>query len=172
MPGLEKDLMLKELAGKLEGCPFIFFARFKGLSVNDFSQLRRALEKVSKSCVVMKKTLLRKILSTNGIEVKNGLFEGSLVLVAAEKDPQVVSKVLVGFAKDKEAFQLAGVALEGRLLGASYVKELSSLPSRIELIAKVVGGIKAPITGVVLTLRGLVSGLVNVLDQVSKKKQA
>lgn len=171
MPGIEKPKMLQEITDRVKDVPFIFFARFKGLTVNDFSFLRRTLEKLSKHCFVAKHTLLRKVLDSLGVKKTDGLLEGSLVLVTADKDPQVLSKTLVAFAKEKETFQLAGAFIEGELVGASYVKELSALPSRIELIAKVVGGIKAPISGFVLGLRGLLSSLVIVLDGVSKKKQ-
>lgn len=171
MPGVEKELMLKEVQQKIEGCPYIFFAKFKGLRVNDFSQLRRSLEKISKSCFVAKNSLLRKALTSSGMSLINGLLEGSVVLITTEKDPQVVSKLLVDFAKDKESFQLAGASIEGRLSDSAFVKELAKLPSRIKLIAKTVGGMKAPITGFVLSLRGLLSSLLSVLDQVSKKRQ-
>ncbi len=170
MPGFEKELMLKEVTQKIKGSPYIFFNKFKGLPVNDFFQLRRTLEKVSKNCFVAKNTILKKAFESAGFAKANGFLEDSLVLVTAEKDPQIVSKFLVDFAKDKESFQLAGACIEGEFLDASFVKELSKLPPRIELIAKVVGGIKAPITGFVLTLRSLLSSFVNVLDQVSKKK--
>lgn len=170
MPGLDKQIMMKDMSKKLEGCPYIFFAKFKGLPVNEFWQLRRSLEKVSRGCFVAKKTLLRRAFPA--VRKGNGLMEGSIVLVTAEKDPQVVSKLLVEFAKDKESFQLAGACVEGKILDLAFVKELSKLPSRIELLAKVVGGIKSPITGFVLNLSGLVSSFVRVLDQVGKKKSS
>jgi len=170
MPSADKVLMLEKVTEKVKGCPYIFFAKFKGLSVNDFAQMRRSVEKISKSCFVTKKTLLKKVLAKSGVQKIDTFPEGSIVLITAEKDPQVVSKFLVDFAKDKESFQIAGACIEGELQGIPYVKELSKLPSRIELIAKVVGGVKAPITGFVLTLRGVLSLFVNVLDQVSKQK--
>ncbi len=172
MPGLEKEFMLKEITRKIEGCPYLFFGKFKGLKANDFSQFRRSIEKVSKSCFVAKNSLLRKAMDSSGFPKANGLIEGAMVLVATEKDPQVVSKFLVDFSKDKESFRLAGAYIDGKFLDASFIRELAKLPSRIELLAKVVGGIKAPITGFVLDLRGLLSSLVSVLDQVGKKKPA
>ena len=172
MPGIEKEVMLKEVSKKIEGVPYIFFGKFKGLAVNDFAQLRRNVEKSSTHCFVAKNTLLKKAFASVGIEKAESMLEGSLLLVTAEKDPQILSKVLVDFAKDKESFKLAGACVEGKMLEASFVRELSRLPSRIELIAKAVGGMKSPITGFVLTLRGVLSSFVNVLDQVSKQKQA
>ncbi|OGW69551.1 MAG: 50S ribosomal protein L10 [Omnitrophica bacterium GWA2_50_21] len=170
MPGADKVLILEKVNEKVEGVPYIFFGKFKGLAVNDFAQMRRSLEKISKNCFVPKKTILKKVLAKKGVQKLDAVLDGSIVMVTAEKDPQVVSKFLVNFAKEKESFQLAGACVEGEVQGVSYVKELAKLPSRIELIAKVVGGIKAPITGFVLTVRGVLSSFVNVLDQVSKQK--
>ncbi|HNV86913.1 MAG TPA: 50S ribosomal protein L10 [Candidatus Omnitrophota bacterium] len=171
MPSLEKELMLKEVSGKLEGCPYLFFARFQSLSVNDFASLRRLLGKASKSCFVAKKTLLEKAFAAANLPKLNGMLTGAVVLVAVEKDPQIVAKILIDFAKDKQqALELVGAVADSKICDANFIKELSKLPSRIELIAKVVGGIKAPITGFVLTLRGTLSSLVCVLNEVGKKK--
>lgn len=170
MPGADKVLILEKVSEKVEGIPYIFFGKFEGLAVNDFATMRRSLEKISKNCFVAKKTILKKVLTKKGVQKLDTVLGGSIVLITAEKDPQVVSKFLVDFAKDKQSFQLAGACVEGEVQGALYVKELAKLPSRIELIAKVVGGIKAPITGFVLTVRGVLSSFVNVLDQISKQK--
>jgi len=171
MPSLEKELMLKEVSAKLEGCPYLFFARFQNLSVNDFANLRRLLGKTSKSCFVAKKTLLEKAFAAANLPKLNGLLKGSVILVAVEKDPQITAKVLVDFAKDKQQIlELIGAVADSKVCDANFIKELSKLPSRIELIAKVVGGIKAPITGFVLTLRGTLSSFVCVLNEINKKK--
>ena len=170
MPGLEKEFMFNEVKAKVEGVPYIFFARFNKLAVNDFSQFRRSIEKSAKNCFVAKKTMLKKVLPNIDIKKSSAVFEGSIVMITADKDPQIVSKRLVDFAKDKEGFKLAGAWIEGELMGSSYINELSKLPSKQELLAKVVGGIKSPITGYVLTMRGLLSSFLSVLDQVGKKK--
>jgi len=171
MPGLEKELMMKELAAKIEGCAYLFLAGFQNLSVNEFSALRRMMEKTAKSCFVTKKTLLEKLFEASGLPKMNGTLKGSVVLIAAEKDPQIIAKALFDFAKGKpQGLEVACAVLDGKALDANFVKELSKLPSRIELIAKVVGGMKSPITGFVLTLNGVLRSFVCVLNEVSKKK--
>jgi large subunit ribosomal protein L10 len=164
--------MLQEISQKVQGLPYLFFAKVKGLRANDFAQFRRSLDKTVRNCFMVKNTLLKKVFEKEGIKTENGILEGSIVLVTADKDPQIVSKLLVEFSKDKESFQLAGAWAEGEIHNAAFVKELAKLPSRTELLAKVVGGMKSPITGFVLDLRGLLSSFLNVLDQVSQKKQA
>lgn len=173
MPGLEKEIMLKEVTAKITGCPYLFFARFQNLAVNDFTALRRLLQKSAKSCLVTKKTFMKKVMEAAGLPKLNGMLEGAIVLIAAEKDPQIVAKQLFDFAKDKpQMLEVMCAVADGKSLDAGFVKALSKLPSRLELIAKMVGGMKSPITGFVLTLRGVLSSFVCVLNEVSKKKGA
>lgn len=174
MPVFEKELMLKEITGKLGNSPYLFMAKFDRLSANDFAGLRRALEKSAKSAVVVKKTLLNKYFKQQNLpELKEGFLDGAVLVVTADDNPQIVSKALVDYAKDKgESLGFLGGCVDGQLVPSDYLKELATLPSRQELIAKVVGGIKSPISSFVLTLRGTVSSVVNVMDQIRKQKES
>jgi large subunit ribosomal protein L10 len=170
MPGVEKEGMLKEVRAKVEGAPYILFAKFRGLTAGDMGALRRTLERSSKSCFVAKQTILKKALEASGIPFKKGGGPGSLMLITVEKDPQIASKTLVEFAKEKPGFELSSAYAEGKVFDASFIKELSKLPSKRELLAKVLGGMKGPIVGLVLDLRSLLSSFLVVLNEVSKKK--
>lgn len=174
MPAFEKELMLQEIVGKLGNPPYLFMTKFDRLSANDFASLRRSLEKGAKASMVVKKTLLNKYFKQQNLpELKDGFLDGAVLVVTAEDNPQIVSKTLMDYLKDKgDKLSLLGACVEGQLVKPDYVKELAKLPSRQELIAKVVGGIKAPITGFVLTLRGTVSSVVNVMDQIRKQKES
>ncbi len=170
MPSLAKELMLQELVKALESKNYIFFARQQGLSATDFVELRRKLEKATNRTLVVKNTLTRLAFKQLGVDGVNGVIKGSMFLAVAEKDPQVVSKILVEFAKGKENFQLDGAYLEGNLFPAQYLKSLAELPSREVLIASVLGGLNAPISGFVSALGQLVRSLAVVLDQIQIQK--
>ena len=170
MPSLAKELMLQELVNALESKNYIFFARQQGLSATDFVELRRKLEKATNRTLVVKNTLTRLAFKQLGVDGVNGVIKGSMFLAVAEKDPQVVSKILVEFAKGKENFQLDGAYLEGNLFPAQYLKSLAELPSREVLIASVLGGLNAPISGFVSALGQLVRSLAVVLDQIQIQK--
>ena len=170
MPSLAKELMLQELVKTLESKNYIFFARHQGLSATDFVELRRKLEKAADRTLVVKNSITRLAFKQIGIKDANGLIKGSLFLTIAEKDPQIVSKILVEFSKGKENFQLDGAYLEGNLFPAQYLKSLADLPSREVLIASVLGGLNAPISGFVNVLGQLIRSLAIALDQIQKQK--
>ena len=170
MPSLAKELMLQELVKALESKNYIFFARHQGLSATDFVELRRKLEKAADRTLVVKNSITRLAFKQMGIKDANGLIKGSLFLTVAEKDPQIVSKILVEFSKGRESFQLHGAYLEGSLFPAQYLKSLAELPSREVLIASVLGGLNAPIGGFVNVLGQLIRSLAIALDQIQKQK--
>ena len=164
-----KELMLKELRAALQSQNYLFFARFQGLSVADFGELRRKLERVANRAIVVKNSITRRVLSELGIDAGTMLV-GSILLTTGEKDPQVISKVLVEFAKDRENFQLLGACLDRQLIQVQGIKSLASLPSRQVLLTQVACGLNAPISGFVIVLNQLVQGLVIVLNQIQKRK--
>ena len=170
MPSLAKELILKELVKTLESKNYIFFARHHGLSAADFVELRRKLEKATNRTLVVKNTITRLAFKQMGVPDVNGVIKGSMLLAIAERDPQIVSKILVEFAKGRENFQLDGAYLEGQLFQAQHLKSLADIPSREVLIASVAGGLNAPISGFVNVLGQLIRSLAIALDQIQKTK--
>ena len=121
--------------------------------------------------LVVKNTIVRIAFRQIGIKEVNGFIQGSLLLTFGGDQPQVVSKVLVGFAKDHDKFQLAGACLEGKFYETDYVKSLATLPTRDVLVASVVNGLNAPIGRFVSVIAQLIRSLTVVLDQLSKSKK-
>ncbi len=170
MPSVSKELMLQEVMNTLKAKNYIFFARHQGLSATDFVELRRKLEKVADRTVVIKNSITRLAFKKIGAQEVNGLIKGSILLTVAQKDPHVVSKILVDFAKGRESFQLDGAYLEGQIFPSQYLKSLAELPSREVLLASVAGSLNAPIGGFVNVLGQLIRSLAIVLDQIQKTK--
>ena len=167
---VEKKFLFEELKKTLEGKSYIFFGRFSRLSVNDFGEFRRKVEKVANRTLVVKNSLTRRALEEMGMKDACDLVKGAIVLTIGEKEPQAISKVLVDFAKGNESFQLAGACLDGSVFQAIYLEQLAKLPPREVLLASVVGGLNAPIQSFVSALGQIVQSLVIALDQVHKKK--
>jgi large subunit ribosomal protein L10 len=170
MPSLAKELMLRELIKTLESKSYIFFARYQSLPAGDFAELRRKLEKVSERTLVVKNSLSRLAFKQVGINDINGLIKGSIILTVAQKDPHLISKVLLEFAKGRENFEIGGAYLEGGVFPAQYLKSLAELPSREVLLASVLGRMQGPISGFVSGLGQLMRSLAVVLDQIQKSK--
>ena len=171
MPSLGNELMLHEVMNALREKHYIFFTKYQGLSAPDFVELRQKLGKVANRTLVVKNTLSRLAFKQMGIEDVNGLIKGSILLTVAEKEPQLVSKVLVDFAKGRENFEIGGAYLEGQVRALDYVKSLAHLPSREVLIASLAGGLNAPISGFVSVMGQLIRSLAIALDQIQKSKE-
>lgn len=172
MPSVAKELMLHELLQALQAKNYIFFARHVGLSAADFVELRRKLERVVDRTLVTKNTITRRAFKQLGISKVDGLLKGSMLLAVAERDPQLVSKILLDFAKGRENFQVDGAYLEGDIFPLQYLKSLAELPSREVLIASVAGRLNGPIIGLVSVLSQLMRSLAICLDQIQKMKES
>jgi len=169
MAGIEKELLLKETKSRIEGGD-LFFTKVDKVNVEKLAELRRSVKKSDGRGYVVKNRIAKIALEEMGMGDATQWLDGQIFMVTAPRDPQDVSKELVNFAKEQEAFEIQGVFIDGSFQSKAYVEDLSKLPSRQQLLASVVGGMKAPITNFVLGLGSLVKSLVVVLDQVSKKK--
>ncbi|MBI4387612.1 MAG: 50S ribosomal protein L10 [Candidatus Omnitrophica bacterium] len=169
---IEKEMLLKQLLETAQTSDYIFFAKFKGLTVNDLNSLRRKLEKVADDVLVVKNSIARMVLERINAKAACDFLEGSVLLTTGKRDPQIVSKVLVEFAKERENFELKGAFVNQTIFQKQFIQDLAKLPLKQELIASVVGGFKAPITGFVLGLGQIVRSLVAALDQIQKKKSS
>ncbi len=171
MPKFEKEIMISELKNCFEGNPYVFFSSVRGLDVTAVSELRQALEPKARKALVVKNSLARKVLEERGVNgASQDLIKDQVMITFGNQEPQDISKALVDFLKDHEKFVLHGAIIEGKTVGLDYVKQLAKLPSKEELLAKVVSGINAPIAGFVLTLGGLIRSFAIALNGVAEKK--
>lgn len=167
---LPKRLIFEELEREFKTHENAFFSQFDKLSVQDMTDLRRSLEKVSKRTVVVKHTLAKKILERLNLSEAVSFLTGSILVTLGAKEPQAASKALVDFVKTHESVQLKGMILEGKVYEAAFVKELARLPSRKELLTRVVAGLNSPVARFALTLNSIIQSFVIALSEIGKKK--
>jgi large subunit ribosomal protein L10 len=171
MPKLEKEIMIDELKSCFKENPYVFFSSIAGLSVEDISGLRRSLEPKSKRALVVKNSLARRVLEETGANGSaKDFIEGQVLVAFGDQEPQDISKAFVDFGKENEKLVLKGAIIDGKAVKPDYLKQLAKLPSKQELLGKVVAGINAPISGFVLTLGGLIRSFAIVLNRVAEKK--
>ncbi|MBI2410307.1 MAG: 50S ribosomal protein L10 [Candidatus Kerfeldbacteria bacterium] len=169
----QKEQELTVLSEKLDRSKGVVFARYMGLSVNEVQELRRELRKEENEMVVAKKSLVGLMLEKAGqSKDQTAHMDGAVAVVFGYKDEVSPAKVLATFAKKHELVGFHGGLLEGNYISIEQVTALAKLPSRQELLAKMVGSMKAPISGFANVLGGNLRGLVQVLNQISEKKAA
>jgi len=144
---------------------------FRGINVTGITELRKKLRAENTSLNVYKNTLARRAVDELGIEYPSELLVGPSGLVSTEEEPMKSTKILVKFAKEYDDLQIKGGFFEKRFVSEEEIEKLSKLPGRDELIGQVVGLIKAPLTGLVLTLSNPVKSLVYALNAIKDKKK-
>lgn len=168
----QKKFILDELTDKINRAKSVIFTKFNGLGVKENEELRGKLRAENSEYFVAKKTLMNiafKDKAIEGLDAKN--LDGQVAAIFGYNDEVAPAKVVAGFKKDKEGkIEFVGGILENKFIDASQVTELSKLPSKQELYAKIVGSINAPVSGFVNALAGNIRNLVNVLNAVKDKK--
>ena len=173
----EKQEIVAGLVDKLSKSKSAVFADFTGLKVQDNEKLRKEAKKQKAEYFVTKKTLLKLALKQVGIEeVPLEKFTQSVGTLFGYEDATSAPKLAATFGKENKTLKLlAGLLFEKakgeKFLTLEQVKSLASLPSKQELLAKLVGSIKSPITGFVNVMAGNLRGLVNVLNAVKDTKK-
>lgn len=164
--------MIAEIEQKLGSTNTVLAADFRGLSVQQLSELRGALREADAELSVVKNTLARRAANSTGKEALLPYLTGPSGLVWVNGDPAVAAKALQGFATKNTALELKGGVLDGRDLPAASLQQLASLPSREQLIAQLAGGVAAPLRGLAGSLHNLIAGLARTLASVQEQKAA
>ena len=147
------------------------FARNSGLSVNDFQILRRKLRAAGAEAQVAKKTLVRLVAKQKGWpEIPDAVMEGPVFVAFSYQDQVAAAKALADFAKDHEQLKLIGGLLDGQVLSTAQIKDLASMPSREELLAKFMGLLNTPLSNFAGLFTSTMSGFARAVSEYSKTK--
>lgn len=161
----QKKAVVADVAGSVASAQAAILAEYRGLSVAQVTQLRGNARNAGVYMRVVKNTLAKRAVQGTPFECLQERMTGPVIL-AASADPVAVAKVLSAFAKDNEALRIMGGAMQGEPLDESQVRALATMPSREELLAKLVGTMQAPIQKFVRTLNEVPASLVRVLAAV------
>ncbi|MBI2484552.1 50S ribosomal protein L10 [Candidatus Uhrbacteria bacterium] len=162
----QKEATVAELTSRLTGAKAVVFATVSGYTMEDANALRQAGRKDGVEVAITKKTLLSLAAKQAGLELSRDVLPGSILAAWSQSDQVAPARVLAQFAKKRESIKLASGIVEGKFVGADVVKRYAALPSREELLAKMVGSINAPVSGFVNVLAGNLRGLVTVLSKI------
>jgi len=166
----QKEVIIKDLTEKLKNSKAVVFSDYKGLNVKDMTQLRRDLREAGVDLKVLKKTLMNVALKNAGIEMDAKKLEGQVAIAVSSEDEVAAAKIIAKLAKANENLKIVGGILGTKELSVAEVDALAKLPSKEELLSKLVGSLNAPASGFVNVLAGNVRGLVTVLQAISEKK--
>jgi len=166
----QKQAVVSEFSAKLSGAQAVIFAEYRGLEVEAVTSLRAKARKSGVYLRVIKNSLARRAIKGTPFEKLSDQLVGPLMFGVAQ-DPVAGAKVLSEFAKDNELLVIKGGALPNAMMSAQDVKALASLPSREELLAKLVGTMQAPIAKLVRTMNEVPGKFVRTLAAVRDARE-
>lgn len=173
----KKKAVVAELESELKESKGAVFTTFKGLTVAMDTDLRRQLRAAGVSYKVVKNTMVRIAADNIGLGGIDSHLEGTTALAYSRDDAVAPAKVICDFIK-KNRLEDAGILtvkvglVEGKVIDANGVKALASLPSKEQLIAKLLGTMNAPIANFVGVLSGVIRQPLYVLNAIAEKKSA
>jgi large subunit ribosomal protein L10 len=166
----EKKAVVEEVAAQVAGAKAIVLAEYRGLEVGNMTELRRHARRSGVYLRVLKNTLARRAVKDTPFAGLADKMVGPLVY-GISSDPVATAKVMNEFAKGNEKFVIKAGAMPNAVISAKEVAALASLPSREELLAKLMGTMQAPIAQFVRTLNEVPSKFVRALAAVRDARE-
>ena len=167
----EKTVVVEEISAQVAKAQSIVIAEYRGLDVASVTVLRKQARESGVYLRVLKNTLARRAVNGTPFEGLSSQLTGPL-MYAISTDPVAAAKVLADFAKSNDKLVLKGGALQNNVMSVEGVKALASLPSREELLAKLLGTMQAPVAQFVRTLNEVPTKFARGLAAVRDQKAA
>ena len=168
----EKEQIVQELAQRLMDTQATFLADYRGINVEQATELRRELTQAGVEYRVVKNNLLKLAAKGTPSEDLQSYCTGPTAIALSGADPVAPAKILSKFAKKVDAFELKAGVLSGQLLSVADITALAELPSREELLAMALRTMNAPLTNFVGTMAAIPRSLVQVLNAIGENKAA
>jgi large subunit ribosomal protein L10 len=168
----KKRKILEELKEKIERQKIMIFVDFTGVKSKDLFSLRRKLKELRNEMKVAKKTLINLALKEKNLDVIDvRKILGEIAVIFGMKDEITGAKIVYEFSRENKNLKILGGILEKNFIGPEKIEELAKLPTKEELLAKLVSDVSAPISNFVYVLKSIPQSLVFVLSQIQLKVQ-
>jgi large subunit ribosomal protein L10 len=168
VPTSAKVAAVEDLKGRLRGAKAVVLTEYRGLTVQQLSDLRKQLRAVSAQYKVVKNRLVRLAVSASALEPLSPHLTGPTGLIVSREDPVAVAKALAAFTKTNQMLTVKAGYVDGQVLAPPGLKALADLPSREALRSQLVGAIQGPLAQLVGLLTAPQRELVYVLAQRGK----
>ena len=156
----QKEEEVNSLAEKMQNAKLVLFADYRGITVEDVTNLRSTLRKSNSEYKIVKNNISRRALEKCGIEELNEAVEGPTAVIIGKDDYLEPAKAIYEYTKEHDFYKIKGGVVEGKVMTAEEIVTLAKLPSRETLIGMLAGG-----------LLGTISRLAVAIDQVRIQKE-
>ena len=172
MPTLLKEDKVVEIKNRFTGSGAVIMADYRGLTVKEMQLLRNNLRAVGCELKVYKNSLTEIAMRELALPNMDAYLAGPTAIVFTGEDPVAPAKALTAFAKLHKALEVKGGLVENQVVDAEGVKAIAALPSREELIARLLGTMLNPIIGFARVLNGPVEAFARTVSAVAEQKDA
>ena len=167
----EKAQAISDFTEGIGSATNAFVLDFKGITVPQVTELRKQVRESGSHYIVIKNTLALIAVKDTPLTKLTGHFSGMTAVAYNTTDAVALAKVLTKFAKDVPAVQFKGAMLSGQIVAATEVANIANLPSREELVSKLLFLLQSPIRGLATVLAANIRNLAVVIDQVRQQKE-
>jgi large subunit ribosomal protein L10 len=168
----QKDELISEYGAALAQAPHAFLMGFQGITVPQVTELREKVRQSGGSYLVVKNTLALRAIDGKALSALAERFVGPTAVAFTNGDAVALAKTLTQFAKEVPAIAFKGGLVDGRPIAGEQVREIASLPSREELIGKLLYLLQSPIVRLARTLAAVPREFVVVLDQIRRNQES
>ncbi len=170
MPSEKNQDELAQLTEKLDKAKAVYFTDFLGLDVSSITELRSEFFKASIEFKVAKNTLLKLAAENINLEGLDDFLVGSTAIAISYDEPTAPAKVLKKFTEDHDKPDVKAILFDGEVLDGSEYLKFATLPTKDELLTKLVLMLNSPITILARTLSGSMTNFVNGLNNLKNTK--
>lgn len=168
----QKQVVVAEVSQVVARAHSVVAAEYRGLSVEEMTDLRKKARESGVYLRVIKNTLAKRAVHGTDFECMQSGMVGPLVYAFSQEDPGSAARVFRDFGKDHEKLVVKLVALSGQLLGPDALKRVANLPTRDEAISLLMAVMRAPLDKFARTLNEVPGKLVRTLAAVKDSKSA
>jgi len=166
----EKEAQVELIQEKLSQAQAVVLADYRGLTVDEMTELRKKLRDAGVEFRVVKNTLARLAVRKANIEGLDSHLEGPTAMAFGDKDPVAPAKVLHTFARGHKNLELKMGLLENKILSRQELEALATLPAREVLLTQLAGVMQAPLRNLGMVLSAPIRNMAYTLEAVRKKQ--
>ena len=166
-----KKAQVAEVAEILKAAQTGVLVDYRGLTVEEDTDLRNQLRAAGCKYFVVKNTLLKLATQETGLEALDEVLHGPTAVAVSDTDPVAPAKVMSDFAKKNEKLEIKSGFMDGSVMSLDEVKQLAATPNMETLIAKVMGSLNAPASNLVRLLSTIVDGGVEIADLIAQNSK-
>ena len=171
MDRTQKEKLSTGIGDRLKRAKAAIISDYTGINVPSIAKLRRDCRKSQIDFMVVKNTLFKRAIKDTKFGELDKYLDGPTSIALSEKDPVMLAKTLIDFAKAEQHLKIKIGVVDGKVIDLSQIKMMSTLPSREIMLSILLSTMKSPHRKLVFVLNGIISKFVNVLSEIKDKKE-